>query len=303
MTFMKLVPSPILCTYWVKPFSRSSICTLKRHAVYCAGESRFNTLAPPQPLVKTKRKKAKKDSSLKEEHGLQLGHDNLEGEQAYVDDTVEDEKSRMRNEQILRAEMKEKLTQILSNAQKLKDGHSNYPCYSLGIDFGDARTGVAISKGFAPRPIEVVELQGQRLEARLIEIAHKEGAIEFVVGLPKSSRGMETSQSNKTRCFAGRLAVLAAKRGWRVYLHDEFGSSNDALEYMITIGSTKKTRRTRLDAYAAVVLLQAYFDSSGEHVELVVPKKLALQERLCKAPLVAESDDDDDDGYFEEEQL
>ncbi|KAI5075548.1 hypothetical protein GOP47_0009624 [Adiantum capillus-veneris] len=294
---MTFAPSPILCTRLLpslKPSLRSSNFTLKQHA-------RFNTLATIQPLTKTTRKKVKEDSSLGDEHVFQLSHENFEREQAYVDKPdVEDERSRMRNEQILRAELKKKLSQLLSNAERLKNGSSEFPCYSLGIDFGDARTGVAISKGFAPRPIEVVELQGQRLEARLIEIAHKEGAIEFVVGLPKSERGMETWQSNKTRCFAGRLAALAAQRGWRVYLHDEFGSSNDALEYMIMTGSTKKTRKTHLDAYAAVVLLQAYFNNSGEHAELVVPKKLSLQERLCEAPIGPESDDASD---LEDEQL
>ncbi|MCO5551029.1 hypothetical protein L7F22_004525 [Adiantum nelumboides] len=296
--------SPVLypqCVFLSKPASHGSIFSVKQHAMFCVGSSRFNTLATTPPLRKRKRNKTKEDSLLPDEPALQLGRESFEGEQAYAGDAdVEDERSRMRNEQILRAQLKEKFSQFLSNAQRLKSGSSKYLSNSLGIDFGDTRTGVAISKGFAPRPIEVVELQGQRLEARLIEIAHKEGAIEFVVGLPTSERGIENWQSNKTRCFAGRLAALAAQRGWRVYLHDEFGSSNDALEYMIMMGSTKKTRKVRLDAYAAVVLLQAYFNSSGEHAELVVPKKLSLQERLCEGPITLESDDADD---FDDEQL
>ena len=35
---------------------------------------------------------------------------------------------------------------------------------------------------------------------------------EFIIGLPKSSDGEETPQSNKVRSVAGRLAVRAAER-------------------------------------------------------------------------------------------
>lgn len=251
---------------------------------------------------KTQTQKKMKKPSLFAEEGLpHPGYGDLENGQASVNDELgdDDDGDNEQNDPIRREKLKEKVSQILSNARRLKKGSSRYPArYTLGIDFGDARTGVAISKGFAPRPVEVVQLRGQKLEARLIEIAHRERAIEFVVGLPKSSKGLETSQSGKTRCFAGRLAVLAAQRGWCVYLHDEFGTSNDALDYMLMMGSTRKGRRTQLDAYAAVVLLQAYFDSSGEHAELVIPKKLSLQECLCEAPIASDSDDD---GDFEEE--
>ena len=56
-----------------------------------------------------------------------------------------------------RSEIKEKLSLLHTNARRLKSSSSSpYPAsYSLGIDLGDARTGIAISKGFAPRPLEV----------------------------------------------------------------------------------------------------------------------------------------------------
>ncbi|KAH7291368.1 hypothetical protein KP509_29G014300 [Ceratopteris richardii] len=267
---------------------RPSIVFEKQSVVVCSVQSRDLR----QSSVRRKRA-TKEKSSAREEQSLQVGDGIYKGDKEVRDNDEheEDEKDRMRKEQIRRIELKEKLARISSNAQSMKEGGSFYR-YSLGVDYGDARTGVAISKGFAPRPVEVVELQGQRLENRLIEIAHREGACEFIVGLPISSKGLETSQSNKTRCFAGRLAALAAQRGWRVYLHDEFGSSNDALEYMMMMGSTKKSRKIHLDAYAAVVLLQAYFESDGHYAQLVVPKKLELQEQLCEATLHTESADD-----------
>ncbi|GJM91423.1 hypothetical protein PR202_ga07789 [Eleusine coracana subsp. coracana] len=59
-----------------------------------------------------------------------------------------------------------------------------------------------------------------------------------------SADGSETPQSNKVRSVVGRLAVRAAercvelnsagRRGLRVYLQDEYGTSIDALELMIS---------------------------------------------------------------------
>ncbi|XP_039154783.1 putative pre-16S rRNA nuclease isoform X2 [Eucalyptus grandis] len=107
--------------------------------------------------------------------------------------------------------------------------------FSLGLDLGLSRTGVALSKGFCFRPLTVLELRGQKLELRLLDIAEKEEADEFIIGLPLSSDGKETIQSNKVRSVAGRLAARAAERGWRVYLQDEHGTSAEAACHMINM--------------------------------------------------------------------
>ncbi|CAK8575146.1 unnamed protein product [Lathyrus sativus] len=161
--------------------------------------------------------------------------------------------------------------------------------FSLGVDLGMARTGIAISRGFSVRPLAVLELRGQKLEVQIMNIAEKEEADEFVIGLPKSSDGKETTQSNIVRTVAGRLAIRAAERGWRVYLQDEHGTTTDAIDRMVDMGLKKSTRQKKLDAYAAVMLLERYFSTSGQETELVWPKNLELQEKLRKGP----SEDDD----------
>ncbi|OVA05637.1 Resolvase [Macleaya cordata] len=156
--------------------------------------------------------------------------------------------------------------------------------FSLGVDLGMSRTGVALSKGFSIRPLTVLELRGQKLELRLLDIAEREEADEFIIGLPKSADGKETPQSNKVRSVAGRLAVRAAERGWRVYLQDEYATSMEALDFMIDMGVKKSTRQGKSDAYAAMMVLQRYFAMSGEGNELVLPKQLELQEKLRQGP-------------------
>ncbi|CAI0439508.1 unnamed protein product, partial [Linum tenue] len=156
--------------------------------------------------------------------------------------------------------------------------------FSLGVDLGLSRTGIALSKGFTVRPLMVLEMRGQKLELRLLEIAEREEVDEFIVGLPRSSDSKETPQSNKVRSVAGRLAARAAERGWRVYLQDEHGTTTDAMNRMINTGLDKETRQKQIDAYAAVMVLERYFSRSGSGTELVVPKQLDLQDKLRKGP-------------------
>ncbi|XP_048335154.2 uncharacterized protein LOC107424184 isoform X2 [Ziziphus jujuba] len=113
--------------------------------------------------------------------------------------------------------------------------------FSIGVDLGMSRTGLALSKGFSFRPLTVLKLRGQKLESQLIEIAQQQEADEFIIGLPKSNDGKETPQSNKVRSVAGRLAVRAAERGWRVYLQDEHGTSMEAMDRALAslLGETK----------------------------------------------------------------
>ncbi|KAL2251500.1 UNVERIFIED_CONTAM: hypothetical protein Sindi_2272300, partial [Sesamum indicum] len=174
--------------------------------------------------------------------------------------------------------------QIPPNALSRKRDPSWRGGFSLGVDLGLSRTGFALSKGFSIRPLTVLQLRGQKLELRLLDIAEKQEVDEFIIGLPKSGEGKETEQSNKVRSVAGRLAVRAAERGWRVYLQDEHGTSAEALDHMIAKGLSRSAREGRIDAYAAVKLLERYFSYLGKGIELVIPKQVELQNKLRQGP-------------------
>ncbi|CAN6907975.1 unnamed protein product, partial [Brassica oleracea] len=179
--------------------------------------------------------------------------------------------------------------------------------FSLGVDLGLSKTGIALSKGYTFRPLTVLKSRGQKLETKLLEIAEEEEVDEFIIGLPRSSDGKETAQSNKVRSVAGRLAVQAAERGWRVYVLDEHGTSSEASDRMIVMlvpllslslflvncvddlklvmfehfrGLGKGERQSREDAYAAVILLERYFSTQGLGAEIILPKSLDLQEKI-----------------------
>jgi putative Holliday junction resolvase len=78
----------------------------------------------------------------------------------------------------------------------------------LALDYGAARTGVAVSDatGTLGRPLEVVERAGGEAGlARLAELVREEGAELVVVGLPLTLRGEHGAQAQETERFVARL--------------------------------------------------------------------------------------------------
>jgi putative Holliday junction resolvase len=78
----------------------------------------------------------------------------------------------------------------------------------LALDYGSARTGVAVSDptGTVARPLEVVErAASERGIARVLELARAEGVDHIVVGLPVTLRGDHGAQAEETLRFLERL--------------------------------------------------------------------------------------------------
>jgi putative Holliday junction resolvase len=78
----------------------------------------------------------------------------------------------------------------------------------LALDYGSARTGVAVSDptGTVARPLGVVEAAASEQGiARLVELAHAEEVERVVVGLPVTLRGERGSQAEETDRFVSLL--------------------------------------------------------------------------------------------------
>ncbi|MEG1441562.1 MAG: Holliday junction resolvase RuvX, partial [Oscillospiraceae bacterium] len=81
----------------------------------------------------------------------------------------------------------------------------------LGIDFGDSRTGFAVSDDmmFAAKTLEPLkEKNPQKVVEYAIELAQNTGVTEIVVGYPKNMNGTLGERANKTRKFAKLLRAL-----------------------------------------------------------------------------------------------
>jgi putative Holliday junction resolvase len=78
----------------------------------------------------------------------------------------------------------------------------------LALDYGSARTGVAVSDptGTVARPLGVVEAAASEQGiARLVELAQEEEVERVVVGLPMTLRGERGSQAEETERFVSIL--------------------------------------------------------------------------------------------------
>jgi putative Holliday junction resolvase len=123
----------------------------------------------------------------------------------------------------------------------------------LAIDYGAARTGVAVSdaSGTLATPLTSIERVGsaEGMETLLaIVTAERPGLI--VVGLPRTPSGRRGSQAGASTAFAGRLR---ARVEVPVELEDE--------RYTTTIAQrTGRSTTSGLDARAAAVLLQGVLD-------------------------------------------
>ncbi|MGD9960205.1 Holliday junction resolvase RuvX [Nocardioides sp.] len=144
----------------------------------------------------------------------------------------------------------------------------------LGIDPGDARIGVARSdpSGYLATPVETVPRASGDL-ARLAAIVLEEGAVEVVVGLPRSLSGREGPAAVKAREFALTLARRIAPVPVR--LCDERLTTVSAESMLRERGRKGTKRRAVVDQVAAVVILQHALDTErssgrvpGEIVEV-----------------------------------
>ena len=82
----------------------------------------------------------------------------------------------------------------------------------LAVDFGEVRTGLAISDAsrFLASGIGNVKVGGiDKTAAEVARIAKEKGAVAAVVGLPRNMDGSEGARADRCRDFARRLALAA----------------------------------------------------------------------------------------------
>ena len=131
----------------------------------------------------------------------------------------------------------------------------------LGLDYGDARIGVAVSDifGMVATPMETIceKNRGLQLE-KAAEIVAGNNIGKIVVGYPKRMDGTAGHRAEYTKAFAEELSE---KTGVEYVLWDERLSSTEAHRILEEGGVSGKKRKTKVDKIAAVIILQGYLDS------------------------------------------
>ena len=131
----------------------------------------------------------------------------------------------------------------------------------LSIDYGEQRTGVAICDpmGILATPVAVISGLGKRkLVTELCALAAKHKAEKFILGLPLRTDG---TKGDKALACESLAKLLQAQSGLEVQLWDERFSTTLAHQHLGSAGVRSKNRKDKIDAAAAVVILQSYLDS------------------------------------------
>lgn len=128
----------------------------------------------------------------------------------------------------------------------------------MGIDYGDQRTGLAVSDEMGILVGEawtVTEWDPGRLAETVAAEAAKRGVKKLVLGLPKNMDGTEGARAAKCREFA---ELLRSKTELPLVLWDERRSSIEAHAILRTNGKKEKNHRKTVDAVAAALILEGY---------------------------------------------
>ncbi len=130
----------------------------------------------------------------------------------------------------------------------------------MALDYGDARTGVAISDSLGLLAGETAVLPSwnhEKLLASVADLARDRGVERIVLGLPRNMDGSEGPRAEKSRAFASELEAL----GLEVAFVDERRTTVEAHGILSEAGKKGKKRRERIDAVAATLILETYLNS------------------------------------------
>lgn len=128
----------------------------------------------------------------------------------------------------------------------------------MGIDYGDARTGLAVSDEMnilVGEAWTVNEWNPERVADVIAQEAQKRNVRRLVLGLPKNMDGSEGPRAEKCRSFA---ELLHSKTDIELVMWDERRSSIEAHAILHANGKKEKKHRKTVDAVAASLILEGY---------------------------------------------
>lgn len=128
----------------------------------------------------------------------------------------------------------------------------------MAIDYGDARTGVAVSDptGFLAGQTFLIKSRKEDVVlSELAALAEKQGAQEIVMGYPKNMDGTVGPRAEKCDALAGKLRELT---GLPVILWDERRTTVAAHQILGGQGIRAKNRKDKVDSVAATLILEGY---------------------------------------------
>ena len=131
----------------------------------------------------------------------------------------------------------------------------------LAIDFGDSRTGFAVSDtlGFSAHTLDAYkEKNFKKVAEYAVQLCQEHSVEKIILGFPKNMNGTIGPRGEKTKRFANYLKTLT---GIPVILWDERLTTVSAHQLMNETNVYGKKRKARVDSISAAYILQGYLDS------------------------------------------
>ena len=133
----------------------------------------------------------------------------------------------------------------------------------MALDYGDARTGVAISDLLCTIVGSTTVVNSHNTDKAIADIVRlaKENMVgEIVVGLPRNMDGTEGARAQLCREFAARLEEAT---GLKITMWDERRTTVEAHNILSQHYYHGKKRKNTVDAVAASLILEGYLAFRG----------------------------------------
>ena len=131
----------------------------------------------------------------------------------------------------------------------------------MGIDYGDARTGVAVSDllcSIVGSTCVVPSRNTEKAIADIVRLCRENMVGKIVVGLPRNMDGSEGPRAELCRAFGAKLGEAT---GLEIVMWDERRTTVEAHNILSEHNYHGKKRKNTVDAVAASLILEGYLNS------------------------------------------
>ena len=133
----------------------------------------------------------------------------------------------------------------------------------IGIDYGDARVGIAVSDplGITAQGVGTIKNKGtEKLLSELKKVIDEYMPEKIVLGLPKNMDGSLGFRAEATKEFANALKSVY---GGEIVFWDERLTTVGATRYLNETNTVKQARKNVIDTLSACLILEGYMQKNS----------------------------------------
>ena len=134
----------------------------------------------------------------------------------------------------------------------------------LAIDYGQKRTGIAVTDTLQMIANGLATVETKELERFIMDYVTKEDVSVIVVGKPTQMNGEDSENMKRIEPFFNRLKKLFPEK--EITYYDERFTSVLAHQTMLQSGIGKKARQNKalVDKISATIILEDYMQRNGK---------------------------------------